>query len=286
MLRRPLESTLATRVRMADELVQARVSSRPGGHVECVKDEVGRHRPTGLPAHDATAEHVGDEGDVDDAGPRRAVGEVADPELVRSSRAEVALDEVGAAHVAQVRMGREALLRPRGAADPQAIHEPGHLLAPDVEVLASRRPPELALAVDGVVGLPQAEELRTELLITDLASRGWTGLSGVVGGGGDLENLADRLDPPSTPTGLSVPVGVDEGDYLFGRRSKRPRRNWPRPARCRSLAEALGSPCVTSRVPRVRPSSVRVASHHPRRPVSPTCEGTPCPPRVGVSPVR
>lgn len=31
--------------------------------------------------------------------------------------------------------------------------------------------------------------------------------------------MADRLDPPSQPTGVATPVGVDEGDYLFGRPS-------------------------------------------------------------------
>ncbi len=50
-------------------------------------------------------------------------------------------------------------------------------------------------------------------------SRWRSGLSVVVGGGGDLQGLADRLDPPSTPTGLDVTVGVDEGDYFVRRRS-------------------------------------------------------------------
>jgi hypothetical protein len=46
-----------------------------------------------------------------------------------------------------------------------------------------------------------------------------TGLLVVVGGRGDLQLFTDRLDSPATPTGFVVPVGVDEGNYLFCRRS-------------------------------------------------------------------
>ena len=55
--------------------------------------------------------------------------------------------------------------------------------------------------------------------VTELTRRGRTGLLVVVGGRGDLQLCTDRLDPPATPTGFVVPVGVDEGNYLFCRRS-------------------------------------------------------------------
>ena len=58
-------------------------------------------------------------------------------------------------------------------------------------------------------------ENRTEFLVAQLALRWSTGLDVVVGAGGNLQLFADRLDPPSTPTGLIVPVSVDEGDYFF-----------------------------------------------------------------------
>ena len=61
---------------------------------------------------------------------------------------------------------------------------------------------ELASSVDRVVLLPERLKLGSELGVADGPGRGWSGLGVVVGGGGDLEFGADRLDPPSTPTGL------------------------------------------------------------------------------------
>jgi hypothetical protein len=67
--------------------------------------------------------------------------------------------------------------------------------------------------------LPEFLKLGPEVGIADRPGRGRPNLGGVVGGRGDLQLLADRLDSPSTPTGLIVAVGVDEGDYLVRRRS-------------------------------------------------------------------
>ena len=94
-------------------------------------------------------------------------------------------------------------------------HEPGHLVPADVHAGPLGRLPELAAAVDRVVGFHSATSLGPSHGVTHGPGRGRPGLGVVVGGGGDLELLADRLDPPSTPTGLRVPVGVDEGDYFF-----------------------------------------------------------------------
>jgi hypothetical protein len=41
----------------------------------------------------------------------------------------------------------------------------------------------------------------------------------VVGGRGDLQNLADRLDSPAQPGAATLAVGVDEPDHFFDRRS-------------------------------------------------------------------
>ena len=46
------------------------------------------------------------------------------------------------------------------------------------------------------------------------------GLGGVVGGGGDLQLFADRLDSPLQPTGRFLPVGVDVGNYFVDQRPK------------------------------------------------------------------
>jgi len=64
------------------------------GHVQRLEDDVGvevrRHRP----ADDAATPRVEDDGEVQEAGPRRHVRDVSDPELVGAARREVALDKV------------------------------------------------------------------------------------------------------------------------------------------------------------------------------------------------
>ena len=59
---------------MAGEIRKAGMASRPRRHIEGVDDELSGHRSRGLPADDATAKDIGDEGHVDNALPLRAVG--------------------------------------------------------------------------------------------------------------------------------------------------------------------------------------------------------------------
>jgi hypothetical protein len=117
-----------------------------------------------------------------------------------------------------VGLGGEALLCPGGALNAQLVHQPSHLAPPHVDVPVPGRLPELPAFIDQVVLLSQNPELRTDGGIADRPRRGWSRLGVVVGGGGDLELLADRLDPPSTPIGRAVPMG-DEGGYFVPRRS-------------------------------------------------------------------
>ena len=73
---------LRARVRVTNEVLQGRVTPRPGRHVEGGDDKISGHGSTRLPTHEPAAEDIDDEGDVDHAGPRRAVGEVGNPELI------------------------------------------------------------------------------------------------------------------------------------------------------------------------------------------------------------
>jgi len=207
------------RVGVADEAGEIDVSARPGGHVERVEHECHGHRSRRLPADDPTAEHVDDERDVDHARPRRAVREVADPLPIWRLGGEVAVQEVRGAWRRRVAARRETLDCPSGALHVPQAHEAGHLVPTDAEIGSEGRLVELPASVDRVVGDPDREQHREERRVGDRACRGRARLLRVVGGGGDLECLQDRLDPPSTPTGCCVPVGVDEGDYLFCWRS-------------------------------------------------------------------
>ena len=64
-------------------------------HVERVEDELGAQMRRHRPADDAPAPRVEHDGEVEEAGPRRDVGDVGDPELVGPGRREVAVDEIG-----------------------------------------------------------------------------------------------------------------------------------------------------------------------------------------------
>ena len=57
--------------------------------------ELGSEVPGHRPADDAAAEYVEDDGEVEEAGASRDVGDVRDPERVGPVGCEVALDEVG-----------------------------------------------------------------------------------------------------------------------------------------------------------------------------------------------
>src|SRR5665213_1782878 len=177
------------------------------------------HGPCRFPSDQASGADVDDEGDVDDARPRRAVGEVRHPQGVRPAAGDVSVDEVWCSDVGGIGLGGEALLRPGGTADVLLTHEAGDLVPTDVDVPAAGRLPELAASVDGVVLLPEGPELRADGGVSRGSGIRWSGLGRPVGGGDDLQLFADRLDPPATPIGLPVPMGVDEGDYFLCRRS-------------------------------------------------------------------
>jgi len=66
-------------VGVAGEIRKDGMASRPRRYIEGVDDELSGHRSRGLPADDAPTKDIGDEGDVNNARPRRAVGEVRHP---------------------------------------------------------------------------------------------------------------------------------------------------------------------------------------------------------------
>jgi hypothetical protein len=65
------------------------------GLLQRIEHQAGVHRPLRPPAHDAVREHVDHEGHVDEAYPGRDIHEVRHPELVRTRRGELPLDQVG-----------------------------------------------------------------------------------------------------------------------------------------------------------------------------------------------
>ena len=159
------------------------------------------------------------EGDVDEADVGLHVGQVRHPEPVRAIGDEASFDEVGRTILCLVGDGGSSPLpATTHTTHPQITHEAldgaaGHRgalpveLGPDlvgpIDASGSRRAPGRSRPSRprrAVVGRRCGRDLRR-----------------VVGGGSELQHLADRLDSPPQPVGTAaVPMGVDEAHYFFG----------------------------------------------------------------------
>jgi len=84
VLRRPFESALAPSVAVMHKTVPMHGQSIVKGLFQCVEHEAGVSGSGDAPTNDAAGIGVDHEGDVDEAGPGRDIGEVGDPERVRS----------------------------------------------------------------------------------------------------------------------------------------------------------------------------------------------------------
>jgi hypothetical protein len=97
-------------------------------------------------------------------------------------------------------------------------HQSRHRATGNIEALTFELPPDLARAVDAEVLIEDAPDLDLQRNILPGARRQPGGIPplgrmGVIGRGGDRQDLADRLDP-MRPTMI-----VDEGDHGLDRRS-------------------------------------------------------------------
>ncbi len=129
------------------------------GLLQCVEHEAGTGRPADPPAHDAAGLGIDDEGNVNEAGPGRDVGEVRDPQHVRLRRPELAVHVIQRARrglVADRRAHRLAADHPLQA---HAPHPSLHGAAGDVKAFAPQLPPDLAHAIDPEVPLEDPTNL-------------------------------------------------------------------------------------------------------------------------------
>jgi hypothetical protein len=203
----------------------------PDGHLQRVQSQVGAQRPRGLPAHDEAAEGVDDEGHIDEPGPGRHVGEVRHPQLGRPGRREVPLHQVRGSGGGRIRRGGPPGLATADALKAQLTHQPFHGAAGHRDPLPVQLPPDLPGAVDPEVLGMHPGDLDLQLGIAGRTRRGGSAAGGVVGGRGDRQHLADRLDPEP------VLVTVDVGDHLGGSAVElRPEENR------RGLEDLIGPP--------------------------------------------
>ena len=94
-MRRPLESGLRAAIAVVHEARERIAAARVDRLLQRVEDEVGAQRGGHPPADDAPREHIDDEGDIDEPGPGRHVGEIRHPQLIRSRGRELPINEIG-----------------------------------------------------------------------------------------------------------------------------------------------------------------------------------------------
>ena len=102
--RQILDATIAVLDKVFD------VGSRVQRLLQAIGTAIASKRVRDRPAHDPPRVHVRDERDVGEPGPRRDVGQVRYPELVRPGRAEASLEEVRGASSGLVGHGRPLVL--------------------------------------------------------------------------------------------------------------------------------------------------------------------------------
>src|SRR5690606_14336445 len=180
--------------------------------------EVRGHGAADPPADDTSGKHIDDEGYVKPALPGRHIREVRHPELVRPVGLELPIDPILRAGRRAVRHGGAYCLAPTRALQPQATHEPLHGTACYGNAFAVHLPPDLIGTVHLKVGLPDPLNVRNQPVIAlgPRAAQFRVALPGgmaPVGGWGNLQHVADRLDP------MGIPVLVDVGVYDFSLRS-------------------------------------------------------------------
>jgi len=148
---------LHTAVGMMNEIgqVTAGVLTGPDAHVKRIECEVGVEVRGQLPTHDPPREHIEHERRVHPPGERPHVRYVGHPQLIRSGRGELAVDQVRAGVRAGAAAGRGRRLHPRHPAQTSGLHEPtdgapGHVPTTDA-ALAAELCPHLLDSVHAVI---------------------------------------------------------------------------------------------------------------------------------------
>ncbi len=153
----------------------------------------------GSPTDDESGEHVDDESDVDEAAPRRDVGQVRHPELVRTGRVEVALDEVCRTGPVRVGLRRLESTSTDRSLEAHFAHQTGHGAPSHVAAFATQLAPYLTHSVHVEVLFPHTPNLFSEFSVPLGPGREATrvlfsGFVLVVERSGDRQHPADRLD--------------------------------------------------------------------------------------------
>src|SRR5438874_2518964 len=183
-----------------------------------IQHEARLCRTTHPPADDAPGIGVDNKSDVDEALPGRDVCEVRQPQYIRPRRPELPVHPVERTGDGRVADRGTDLAASHCTFQAHLPHQPGHSAACGANALAAELPPHLAHAVDAEVCLEHPPDLGGQHQVAprsrwQLGRVGAPGSVRAVGGWGDRQHAADRLDP-ICPTMI-----VDEGDHRLNGRS-------------------------------------------------------------------
>ena len=218
MLRRPVETALGAAIAMVHQPHVLGWSSIVNSLFQGIEHEARMCRGADPPANDLPGIGINDESDIDEPLPGGDIGKVADPEHVRPGHPELPVHLVQRARCRSVRDRRLVRLAPDNALNAHTLHQPCHRASGDIEALAAQLPPDLPDAVDPPVLFEYPQDLGAQGRVSTCPIRQPRWFSPprqmvIVGGRGDRQNLADRLDP------VRIPMRVDERHHHFDRRS-------------------------------------------------------------------
>src|SRR5690625_4857876 len=204
--------------------------------LQCIENKAGMCRAAHPPANDPAGIGVDDEGHIDEALPGGYEREVAHPQAVRRRCLELPIDMIERTGGRLVASRGLYLLAADHPFQAHAAHQPRHRAAGDREAFALLLPPHLTHPIIAEVLLDATPHLPVQDLILPGARRAAGRIDPtrnmfMIGGRGDRQQPADRLDP------VIASLIIDEGDHGMERRSSSPWAKSPEAFRLHSLAD-------------------------------------------------
>ena len=170
------------------------------GLLKGVEDEACVRRAAHPPTDDPSGKDINHERHVGKARPSGDISEIANPQPVRTRCLEVTVHLVERADGRLVRDGGPDLPAPHGPLKPHGSHQPLDGAPSDGFAFTDQLPPDFPGAVDAEVLFEDAGNLGLQRLVTAGSCRlpRWIPPFDemvVIGGRGDVQQTADRLDP-------------------------------------------------------------------------------------------
>jgi hypothetical protein len=136
------------------------------GHVEGVEHQVGLEMGGHRPAYDPSAVDVEYDREIEEAGPRRDVGDVGDPELIRRGGREDAAHQIGGRGLDGSASGRADAATTADAHQPVGPHQAGDALLAHVQPGVAEIAPQAGRAIGGIrAGMPFTDRREHDLIL-------------------------------------------------------------------------------------------------------------------------